>query len=107
MISRDTVLKIARLSRLELSPEEIDRMESQLGRILHYVEMIQAVDTEGVEPTAHVLDVTLPLRPDVPAAETPGTEVIAPAAFLKAAPDSGYGFFKVPRIVDGGEHGSV
>jgi len=102
MISRETVLKIAKLSRLELSPEEIDLVESQLGRILGYVEMIQGVDTEGVEPTAHVLDVTLPLRPDVPA-----TEVIAPSAFLKAAPDSGYGFFKVPRIVDGGEHGSV
>ncbi|MBU1245015.1 Asp-tRNA(Asn)/Glu-tRNA(Gln) amidotransferase subunit GatC [Myxococcota bacterium] len=102
MISRETVLKIAKLSRLELSPEEIDLVESQLGRILQYVEIIQGVDTEGVEPTAHVLDVTLPLRPDVPA-----TEVIPPSAFLKAAPDSGYGFFKVPRIVDGGEHGSV
>jgi len=102
MISRETVLKIAKLSRLELSPEEIDLVESQLGGILQYVEMIQGVDTEGVEPTAHVLDVTLPLRPDVPAAD-----VIAPSAFLKAAPDSGYGFFKVPRIVDGGEHGSV
>jgi len=102
MISQETVLKIARLARLELSPDELDRMGGQLGRILQYVEMIQAVDTEGVEPTAHVLDVTLPLRPD-----TPATEVILPAAFLKAAPDSGYGFFKVPRIVDGGEHGSV
>jgi aspartyl-tRNA(Asn)/glutamyl-tRNA(Gln) amidotransferase subunit C len=102
MISRDTVLKIARLARLELSPEEIDRMGSQLGRILQYVEMIQAVDTAGVEPTAHVLDVTMTLRPDTPAeAEVP------PGAFLKSAPDSGYGFFKVPRIVEGGEHGSV
>ncbi len=103
MISRETVLKIAKLSRLELGPDEVDRVEGQLGRILGYVEMIQGVDTEGVEPTAHVLDVTLPLREDVPS----DAEVIPPGTFLKAAPDSGYGFFKVPRIVDGGEHGSV
>jgi len=102
MIERETVLKIARLARLELSSEEIEAMQGQLGRILSYVEMIQGVDTEGVEPTAHVLDVDMTLRPDVPVeAEVP------PSTYLKTAPDSGYGFFKVPRIVEGGEHGSV
>ncbi len=102
MIERETVQKIARLARLELTAEEIEEMQGQLGRILSYVEMIQAVDTEGVEPTAHVLDVTMTLRPDVPA-----DSGAPPSAYLKAAPDSGYGFFKVPRIVEGGEHGSV
>lgn len=102
MIEKETILKIAHLARLEFSDAEIGNLQEQVGRVLEYVERIQQAPTEGVEPTAHVMDVRLVLRGDVPAqGET------AAGRYLEGAPESGYGFFKVPRIVEGGEHGSV
>ncbi len=101
MIERESILKIAHLARLELEPEEIANLQLQVGRVLEYVDRIQEAPTRDIEPTAHVMDVFLSLREDAPVHEP------APERYLEGAPDSGYGFFKVPRIVEGGEHGSV
>lgn len=102
MIQKDTILKIAHLARLDLSTDEIEHMQRQVGRVLEYVDRIQQAPTDGIEPTAHVMDVYLTLREDTPS--MPDTPL---GRYLESAPDSGYGFFKVPRIVEGGEHGSV
>jgi aspartyl-tRNA(Asn)/glutamyl-tRNA(Gln) amidotransferase subunit C len=64
-ISREEVAKVALLSRLVLSEEELDKMTSQMGAILQYVEQLQQVDTEGVSPMAHALDVADVFRDDV------------------------------------------
>lgn len=53
-LSRDDVLKLAKLSRLKLSEEEIERFKNELSEILAYVEMLDKVDTAGVEPTYQV-----------------------------------------------------
>jgi len=63
-LSREEVEKVSLLGRLLLTEEELDKMTSQLGAILRYVELLSAVNTEGVEPMAHALDVANVFRED-------------------------------------------
>ena len=64
-ITREEVARIAGLARLTLDDEESARMTRQLDAILDYVALLQEVDTEGIEPTAHALPRRTPLREDV------------------------------------------
>jgi len=66
MIDRDQVLHVARLARLQLTDEEVDRMVGELGAILDHVERINELDLEGVAPTSHVVEVANALRRDEP-----------------------------------------
>jgi len=63
-ISRDEVEKVSLLARLRLTAEQLDQMTSQLGAILHYMELLAEVETEGIEPLAHPLDVVNVFRED-------------------------------------------
>jgi aspartyl-tRNA(Asn)/glutamyl-tRNA(Gln) amidotransferase subunit C len=90
MIDRAEVLHVARLARLELSEEEVDRMASELSAVLGHIEKISELDLEGVAPTAHVVDVANALRPDRPAPSLPREEALGPAP---AVADGG---FEVP-----------
>ncbi|HEX8101744.1 MAG TPA: Asp-tRNA(Asn)/Glu-tRNA(Gln) amidotransferase subunit GatC [Solirubrobacteraceae bacterium] len=91
MLSRDQVLHVARLARLELSEPEVERMAGELSKVLDHVETIaQLGDLDGVEPTTHVVDVENALRADVPRPSLPRDVVLA------AAPDAASGGFRVP-----------
>ncbi|HEX9637149.1 MAG TPA: Asp-tRNA(Asn)/Glu-tRNA(Gln) amidotransferase subunit GatC [Acidobacteriota bacterium] len=92
-ITREQVEHIARLARLELEPAELDRAARELGSILEYIEQLQALDTRDIEPTAHVLDLVMVSRPDQVHPSLPAEQV------LEAAPESGEGHFRVPRIL--------
>ena len=63
-ISRNEVEKVSLLGRLRLSEEELEKMTSQMGAILEYFALLKQVNTEGVEPMAHALDVSDVFRPD-------------------------------------------
>lgn len=63
-ISRDDVNKVSLLARLLLSEEELDKMTVQLGQILQYMESLNAVDTESVEPMAHAVEMSDVFRED-------------------------------------------
>jgi len=63
-ISGDEVEKVSLLGRLLLTPEEVQQMTAQMGAILEYFALLAQVDTEGVEPMAHALDLADVLRPD-------------------------------------------
>jgi aspartyl-tRNA(Asn)/glutamyl-tRNA(Gln) amidotransferase subunit C len=78
-ISRREVEKVSLLGRLLLSEEELDRMTSQLGQILHYVELLGEVDTAAVEPMAHALDVHDVFRDDRPRASLDRRDALANA----------------------------
>ena len=69
-LTPDEVRRIARLARLEISAEETDRTREQLNGILAFIEQLQAVDTAGVEPMAHAMDIVQRLRSDAPDAQT-------------------------------------
>lgn len=90
MIDRDQVLHVARLARLELSEEEVERMSRELSTILAHVERIGELDLEGVEPTSHVVALENVLRADEPRPSWPRERI------LEAAPDPAEGAFRVP-----------
>jgi aspartyl-tRNA(Asn)/glutamyl-tRNA(Gln) amidotransferase subunit C len=90
MIDRDQVLHVARLARLKLTDEEIERMSSELSGILEHIEHINELDLENVEPTSHVIALENVLRPDEPRPSWSRDDV------LERAPDPASGAFRVP-----------
>ncbi len=90
MIDRDQVLHVARLGRLRLSEEELERMPSELSTILDHIEKINELDLEDVEPTSHVVEVENVLRADEPRESWPRERM------LGLAPDPADGGFRVP-----------
>jgi aspartyl-tRNA(Asn)/glutamyl-tRNA(Gln) amidotransferase subunit C len=85
---------VARLARLDLSPEERRRIAVELTQILEHAERIQGLDLDGVEPTSHALSLANALRPDEIAPSLPPQEAVA------GAPHAVEGRFRVPRIVE-------
>jgi aspartyl-tRNA(Asn)/glutamyl-tRNA(Gln) amidotransferase subunit C len=90
MIDRDQVLHVARLSRLALSDEELERMPAELSKILEHVEKMSELDLDGVEPTSHVVELQNVLRDDEPRPCLPRERA------LEGAPDVAEGGFRVP-----------
>lgn len=93
MIDRNTVLNVAKLSKLELTEEEIEMFSKQLGDILKFVEKLNELDTENVEPFYELINQKTPLREDIP------KEGLTQKEALKNAPQKEDGFFVVPRVV--------
>jgi aspartyl-tRNA(Asn)/glutamyl-tRNA(Gln) amidotransferase subunit C len=87
MIERSDVLHVARLARLELSDEEVERMARELSSVLDYFMKISELDLEDVPPTSHVVEVPDALRPDEPRPSLPREEVLASAP---AVEDGGF-----------------
>jgi aspartyl-tRNA(Asn)/glutamyl-tRNA(Gln) amidotransferase subunit C len=90
MIDRDQVLHVARLARLELTDDEVERMAGELAKILDHIDKISELDLEGVPPTSHVVDVGSALRPDEPRPSLPRDVALA------EAPDVADDGFRVP-----------
>jgi aspartyl-tRNA(Asn)/glutamyl-tRNA(Gln) amidotransferase subunit C len=90
VIDRAQVLHVARLARLRLADDEIDRMSRELSGILDHIEKISELDLEGVAPTTHVVELENVLRPDVPRPSWARDRVLA------EAPDEAEGGFRVP-----------
>ena len=95
-IDEAQVRKVAKLSRLELTEVEIEAFTGQLSAILDYVEKMNELNTESVEPLAHCLPINNVLREDR-AEESLGAEKA-----LANAPQRDGNFFKVPKILDDG-----
>ena len=93
MIDRETVVKVANLARLELTEEEIELFSKQLADILEFVNQMNEVNTEGVEPFVLPFEET-PMREDVRGKTLDVGEI------EKNAPEFENGFFVVPRIFE-------
>ena len=93
-IDKSQVKKVAKLARLDLSEAEIEEFAGQLNAIIDYVERMNKLNTDGVEPMAHCLPVSNVFRDDV-IKESLGTEKT-----LANAPQSDGPFFKVPKILE-------
>lgn len=92
-ISREDVVHVARLARLDLTDDELDRFTGQLAAVLDHAADVASLDTTGVPPTAHPLPLANVLRDDLPGPSLDREEVLAQAP---AAED---GRFRVPRIL--------
>ncbi|EIA20971.1 asparaginyl/glutamyl-tRNA amidotransferase subunit C [Listeria fleischmannii 1991] len=93
-ISKETVLKVANLAKLDVSSEEAVAFASQLGNIIEMVEKLDQLDTANVEPTSHAIEVSNVLREDV---SHPG---LKREKVLRNAPETQDGMFKVPTILE-------
>ena len=93
-INETSVLKVAHLAKLALSPAELTQYVGELSNILQLVEQMEAVDTTNIEPMTHPLDATLRLREDAITA-TDKREVLQ-----SLAPDAENGLYKGPKVID-------
>lgn len=93
-LTRDDVLKLARLARLELTDDEVTLFSRELGEILQYVEQLQAVDVTGLEPTSQVTGLTNVMRKD----EVRNYGYV-PKELLKNVPELQAGHIKVKRMI--------
>ena len=85
--------KLENLSMVEVKDKE--KMAKELEEIVNFVEMLNELDTDGIEPSFRVLDVTTPLREDEPKRSDVIKEVLA------NAPKAKDGYFIVPKIIEG------
>ena len=92
-ITRDEVVHVARLARLELADDEIDRFTQQLGAILEHAADVEALEVADVEPTSHPLPLSNVMRADVVSESLERGEVMA------QAPDVQDGQFRVPPVL--------
>ena len=93
-ITSEEIRHVAILARLDLTPDEQERLTGQLGRILEYMDKLNELDTAGVEPMSHAVDAVNVLRPDR-AVNQPQTE-----ALLSNAPAREDDFLSVPKIIE-------
>jgi aspartyl-tRNA(Asn)/glutamyl-tRNA(Gln) amidotransferase subunit C len=93
-LTRADVEHVAHLARLELTDDELERFTEQLGVILEHAAQVAALDTSGVEPTAHPLPLVNVLRRDDVTPSLDRSEVLA------MAPAAEDGRFRVPRILE-------
>lgn len=89
-----TVRKVAKLARIRVPEERLEPLSRELSGILDWIEQLNEVDVEGVEPLTSVVAATLPMREDV---VTDGGD---PAKVLANAPKTADGFFIVPKVVE-------
>ncbi|GAP20455.1 Asp-tRNA(Asn)/Glu-tRNA(Gln) amidotransferase subunit GatC [Leptolinea tardivitalis] len=94
-LSREEVIHIAKLARLELSDNEIERYQQQLSSILEYADRLKELNTSQIPPTSSVLPARSRFRDDVPVESLPTDKL------LKNAPQSEKDQFKVPPALEG------
>ena len=93
-IDKNTTLKIAKLSRIKIDESEVDELSSQLSSIVDWVEQLNEVNTDDVEPLNNVSMATLPLRQDKENLQDQSEDV------LSNAPDKLEKYFAVPKVVE-------
>lgn len=93
-VTRDDVRKVANLARIALPEDRVEPMTDELNGILKWIEQLDEVDVEGVEPMTSVVETALPMRKDVI------TDGNIQAQVLANAPRSEDGFFVVPKVVE-------
>jgi len=93
-VSPEQVRHIAKLARIAMSDQELERLVPELNNILGWVEQLGEVDTDGVEPLTAVIDQKLRLRDDVVNDGNIRDKVLA------NAPEAQHGFFAVPKVIE-------
>jgi aspartyl-tRNA(Asn)/glutamyl-tRNA(Gln) amidotransferase subunit C len=94
VLSKEEIEHIAMLARLSLTDEEKELFGAQLSSILDYMEKLNELDTENIEPTSHVLSLSNVMREDAP------RDSISREDALSNAPDRTDTFYRVPKIIE-------
>ena len=97
-LDKATVARIATLARIKVADQDLDRMVGELQTILNWVEELNAVNTDGVEPMTSAVEVTLPMREDKVSDGGIASKVLANATEPVTIGEGG--FFTVPKVVE-------
>ena len=93
-LDKETIRRVAGLANLEMDEAALERMTPQVSGIMQWIEQLQGVNTEGVEPLANVANIAVALRPDVV------NDGDCLEKILATAPEATQGFFVVPKVVE-------
>ena len=93
-IDKNTTIKIAKLSRIKIEDSEVDELSSQLSAIVDWVEQLNEVNTDNIQPLSNVSMANLPLREDIESLKDNSKEI------LSNAPDKLENYFAVPKVVE-------
>lgn len=93
-LTPDETRKVARLARMRLSDDEVTHYTEELNGILHWIDQLQEVNTDGVAQMTSVANITLPMRKDEVSEGAIQPEI------LKNAPSAEYGCFAVPKVIE-------
>lgn len=93
-VTKEDVRKVARLSRIAVPEERLEPLAGELNGILGWIDQLNEVDVEGVEPMTSVVEASLPMRADVVTDGDKADQILA------NAPKSDDGFFVVPKAVE-------
>ena len=93
-LDKETIKNIANLAKIKVPDENLDHLTKELSSIMDWVEQLNSVNTDGVEPLASVIDVTLPLREDKI------TDGDCRNKILANGPEVEDGYFAVPKVIE-------
>ncbi len=93
-VTKEIIERTAELAKLRLTPEEAEAMQSTLNKVFQYIDQLHEVNTEGVAPLHHVLDMVNVMDPDEP------HRCLSTEEALENAPDRTDDFFRLPRVVN-------
>jgi aspartyl-tRNA(Asn)/glutamyl-tRNA(Gln) amidotransferase subunit C len=93
-LSQETVQYVADLSRIELKPQELEKLARQLQAILDFIDQLKELDISGIAPTSHILPVNNVFREDTPSPCLPVNKTLA------NAPKKENNFFVVPKVIE-------
>ena len=94
-ITRDEVLYMAKLARLNLDQASVDKFAGQIDNILEYIDMLKQVNTDGIPPTSHAISLSNAFRDDVEKGSLDQEKA------LMNAPEQDNGYFIVPKVIGG------
>ena len=93
-LTPDQLQRIALLARIDIAPEEAQGVAERLNEVLGLIDQLQSVDTRGIEPMSHALDLVQRLRPDEV------TETDRRGDYQKGAPAADQGLYLVPKVIE-------
>jgi len=93
-VTKEDVAYMANLARLKVTEGEIEQFQTDMNKILGYMELLNQVDTTGVEPLDHVIELPPNYRKDISNPPLDHDEA------LKNAPDADSDYFRVPRVIE-------
>jgi aspartyl-tRNA(Asn)/glutamyl-tRNA(Gln) amidotransferase subunit C len=94
-VEKQEIEKLAKLARLEFSPEDLEKLQGSLGSLVEYLDTLKQINLDGVEPMTAVDDAPRPLRPDVLGAMLPKDKA------LMNAPEVNLEHFSIPKVIGG------
>ena len=91
---KNSLLKLGKLSKIKIDDDKLSSLSKDLGSILNFIERLQSIDTEEVDPTSNSLDQSLVMRDDIAIDKNSANEI------LENAPEKELDFFSVPKVIE-------